>query len=93
MAYYSGTHIVSELMLVKDDRKVDARDYLSNKDDDKHRRHVGRGALLGSPPPRGRRLLHGISRSHPFSLGAEILLKDALQTDCTCTSNLHFVIY
>ena len=24
MAYYSGTHIVSELMLVKDDREVDA---------------------------------------------------------------------
>ena len=87
MAYYSGTHIVSELMLVKDDREEGARDYLSNNDDDKHRRHVGRGALLRSAPPRGRRL------SHPFSLGAEILLKDAMQTDCTCTSNLHFVIY
>ena len=93
MAYYSGTHIVSELMLVKDDREVGARDYLSNNDDDKHRRHVGRGALLGPAPPRGRRLLRGISRSHPSSRGAEILSKDASQTECTCTTNLHFVIY
>ena len=57
MAYDSGTHIDSELMLVKDDREVDATDSSPTVGDSKHRQHIRRGALLGPAAPRGRRLL------------------------------------
>ena len=57
MAYDSGTHIDSELMLVKDNREADATDSSPTVDDSKHRRHIRRGALLGPAAPRGRRLL------------------------------------
>ena len=93
MTYELGTHIDSEFMLVKNDREMDARDSMRNAEDDKHRQLIGRGTLLGPAAPRGRRLHHDTSRSHPSSRGPDILSKDAWQTDCTCTSNLHFVIY
>ena len=57
MAYDSGTHIDSELMLVKDDREVDATDSSPTVRDSKHRQHIRRGALLGPAATRGRRLL------------------------------------
>ena len=57
MAYDSGTHIDSELMLVKDDREVDATDSSPTVGDSKHRQHIRRGALLGPAATRGRRLL------------------------------------
>ena len=47
MAYDSGTHIDSELMLVKDDREMDAIESLLNAQDGKHRRLIGRGASFG----------------------------------------------
>ena len=93
MAYDSGTHIDSEVMLVKDDREVDATDSSPTVDDGKHRRHIGRGALRGPAAPRGRRLLRGVSRSHPSSRGPDILLKDYWHTDCTLTLYLYLVIY
>ena len=93
MAYDSGTNIDSELMLVKDDREVDATDSSPTVDDSKHRRHIGRGALRGPAAPRGRRLLRGVSRSHPSSSGPYILLKDYWHTDCTQTLYLYLVIY
>ena len=93
MAYDSGTHIDSELMLVKDDRKVDATDYSPTVDYSKHRRHIWRGALLGPEAPRGRRLLRGVSRSHPSSRGPDILLKVYWHTDCTWTLHLYLAIY
>ena len=67
MAYDSGTHIDSELMLVKDDREVDATASSPAVDDGKHRRHIGRGALLGPAAPRRSRLLRCISMSNPSS--------------------------
>jgi len=85
MAYDSGTHIDSELMLVKDDREVDATDSSPTVGDSKHRQHIRRGALLGPAAPRGRRLIHDISRSRPSSCGPDIQLKDAWHTDCTLT--------
>ena len=57
MASDSGTHIDSELMLVKDDREVDATESSPTVDDAKHRRLIERGALRGPAAPRGRRLL------------------------------------
>ena len=92
MAYDSGTHIDSEVMLVKDDREVDATDSSRTVDDGKHRRHIGRGALRGPAAPRGRRLLRGVSRSHPSSREPDILLKDYWYTDCTLTLYLYLVI-
>ena len=47
MTYELGTHIDSEFMLVKNDRETDARDSMRNAEDDKHRQHIGRGALRG----------------------------------------------
>ena len=85
MTYESGTHIDSEPMLVKNDREMDARDSMRNAEDDKHRQLIGRGTLLGPAAPRGSRLLHDTSRSHPSSRGPDILSKDALQNFCTCT--------
>ena len=85
MTYDSGTHIDSELMLVKDDREVDARDSSRNAQDDKHLQPIGRGILRGTAAPRGRRLLHDTSRSHPSSRGPDILSKDDWHTDCTLT--------
>ena len=85
MAYDSGIHIDGEFMPVKEDREMDARDSFSNAEDDKHRRLIGRGALLGPAAPRGRRLLRGVSRSHPSSRGPDIQLKDYWHTDCTLT--------
>jgi hypothetical protein len=93
MAYDSGTHIDSELMLVKDDREVDATGSSPTVDDGKHRRHIGRGALRGPAAPRGRRLLRGVSRSHPSFRGLDILLKDYWHPDCTLTLYLYLVIY
>ena len=93
MAYDSGTHIDSEVMLFKDDREVDATDSSPTVDDGKHRRHIGGGALRGPAAPRGRRLLQGVSRSHPSSRGHDILLKDYWETDCTLTLYLFLVIY
>jgi len=85
MAYDSGTHIDSELMLVKDDREVDATDSSPTVGDSKHQQHIRRGALLGPAAPRGRRLHHDTSRSHPSSRGPDILSMDAWQKFCTCT--------
>ena len=85
MTYELGTHIDSELMLVKNDREMDARDSMRNAEDDKHRQLIGRGILLGPAAPRGSRLLHDTSRSHPSSRGADILSKDAWQNFCTWT--------
>jgi hypothetical protein len=85
MTYELGTHIDSELMLVKNDREMDARDSMSNAEDDKHRQLIGRGTLLGPAAPRGSRLLHDTSRSHPSSRGPDILSKDDWQNFCTCT--------
>ena len=85
MTYELGTHIDSEPMLVKNDREMDARDSMRNAEDDKHRQLIGRGTLLGPAAPRGRRLLRGVSRSHPSSSGPSILLKDYWHTDCTLT--------
>ena len=93
MAYDSGTHIDSELMLFKDNREVDATDSSPTVDDSKHRQHFGRGALLGSAAPRGCRLLRGVSRSHPSSRGPDILLKVYWHTDCRWTLHLYLVIY
>jgi hypothetical protein len=78
VAYDSGTHIDSELMLVKDDREMDARDSSRNAQDDKHLQLIGRGTLRGPAAPRGRRLLHDISMSHLSSRGVDILLMDDL---------------
>ena len=93
MAYDSGTHIDSELMLVKDDREMDARDSFRNAQDDKHRQLIGRGTMRGPAAPRGRRLLRGVSRSHPSSRGPDILLKDDWYTDCTLTLYVYLDIY
>ena len=80
-------------MLVKNDRETDARDSIRNAEDGKHRQLIGRGSLLGPAPPRGRRLLHDTSRSHPSSRGPDILSKDNWQNYCTYTRHLHLVIY
>ena len=93
MTYELGTHIDSELMLVKNDREMDARDSMRNAEDDKHRQLIGRGTLLGPAAPRGSRLLHDTSRSHPSSRGPDILSKDDWQNYCTWNSNSHLVIY
>jgi hypothetical protein len=73
--------------------KFDQDYYSPTVDDSKHRRHIGKGALLGPAAPRGRRLLRGFSRSHPSCSGPYILLKDNWHTDCTLTLYLYLVIY
>jgi hypothetical protein len=93
MTYELGTHIDSEPMLVKNDREMDARDSMRNAEDDKHRQLIGRGTLLGPAAPRRRRLLRGVSMSHPSSRGPDILLKVYWHTDCTWTLHLCLVMY
>ena len=85
MTYELGTHIDSEFMLVKNDREMDARDSMRNAEDDKHRKLIGRGTLLGLAATRGSRLHHDTSRSTASSRGPDILSKDDWQNYCTCT--------
>jgi hypothetical protein len=47
MTYELGTLIDSELMLVKNDREMDARDSMSNAEDDKHRQLIGGAPCWG----------------------------------------------
>jgi len=76
MAYDLGIHIYSEFMLVKNDRRTNAKDYFRNTDYNQHLRHIVRGTLMEPAAPMGIRLIIDMFEAYLESSGFNIQMND-----------------